>query len=531
MKIADGELRQILLHDCKLPALTVRELVADARQSKQSLLSISLNSKLVTDVQIAKAQAKRLGVPFIDLVETAVTNTALHTLPHQLAARYKVICFDTTATSVKIAMADPRDQQARKALRDYCGKTVRRYLATERGLTSAMRAYRKQSPAPLPLSTRDLLATILYQADRSNSRDIHFEPAGDELIVKRRAGKQLKTLATLPISRYRGLISWCKVQINSDAAETERAHHGRFALPINGRVHTIMVSILPTMNGEKMVLRLVPPTESIPTLHDLGFNEQQASDIKKMIKDGRGLIIIAGGNGSGRTTTLASLAALTTQQPHSSVMTIEDPITYQISGATQLEVTQELSQDDLVTDVIAQMPSAVMTHDLGNSHTATQLVDFSLGQHLVISGAYGTSLAGVLSKLMNYAMAPALMAASPRLIAVQHQIPALCSRCRIKFTPSGPLKKVLQDQFEFKNLANLYRGGSGCDDCQHGTNGTSLAIEWLPVSTQLQQLLASKADKKSIENYLAEHSDYRMQLGRLASKGLISIDEATRRAA
>lgn len=531
MKIAEGELRQILTHDLKLTTDTVRELVADSRQSGHPLLKTALASKKVSDTQIAKAYAKRLVLPFIDLEQAPIDPKMVARLPRQIASRYQVICFDETATSIKLAMSDPRSEQARKAVRDYAGKTVRRYLATDAGLAHGMRAYPKAEHTPLPLSTRELLATLLDQAWRNGSRDVHFEPQASDLLIKRRVGTRLQTMSTLPLAKYRPLIGWCKLRIGADVADTERPHHGRFSLRIGGVIHDVVVSTLPTLNGEKMVLRLVPPTDSIPGLVTIGYGARGIAALEDLIADGRGLILIAGGNNAEVPTTLASLALKATKQPNTTITTIEEPIHYQIDGATQVEVTHALPLSDIVAAVIAQNPSTLVISNLGKGAAAEQLVDFALSQHLVIGGLYATSLRSAISQLVNYPIAPALTAASLRLIVVQHQIDRLCKKCRTSFAPTGPLKKVLQEQFGFDDNARLYRKGRGCDSCHLGHDGTTLAAEWLASTHDLQQLLATGADAQTIDAYIAANSDYVQQLGKLAANGLISIDEATKRAA
>lgn len=530
MKIADGELRQILLHDLKLSAETVRELVADSRQRRLPLLKTVLASKQASDNQIGKAHAKRIGVPFVELEVAGVHDATVQKLPRAIAARYRVICIDETPTSIKVAMADPRNEQARKALRDYCGKTVRRYLATERGLTFAMKSYNKQDDSPLPLSTRELLATILEQASRNGSRDIHFEQQGNNLVIKRRVGKQLKVLTTLPLARYRALIGWVKLKTGNDVGNTEGIHHGRFSLSIHNHRNDVVVTIMPTIDGEKMVLRLVPPSESIPRLQAIGYGPKDAAHLQQLIQDGRGLILIAGGTSAEVPTTLASLAVEAVSRPNTTVSTIEEPLHYQITGATQTEVTDALTFADIVSATTAQSPSTIVTANLGGGASAEALIDFSLSQHLVISGLYATSLHSAMSKLAAYPIAPALIAASLRIIVVQHQLPALCSHCRTSFAPSGPLKKALWSQFGFTNESRLYRKGPGCSRCEHGVNGTTLATEWLAISVELQQLIATKADSQSINEHISSRGDYAIRLGELAAKGLISIDEATKRA-
>lgn len=531
MKIAEGELHQILIHDLKLPADAVRELVADSRQNGQSLLQTAIESDYATDTQIAQAHAKRLGVPFIDLTQTPIAAKTITRLPRQIAGRYHVVCFDETLTSIKLAMSDPRDERARQAVRDYSHKTVRRYLATEAGLAHALRAYSKTTDAPLPLSTRELLATILEQALRNGSRDIHFEPQGTELLIRRRVGKRLQTMSTLPLERARSLVSWCKVQTHNDVGDTERAHHGRFSIRIDGVLHDVIMSTIPVIDGEKMVLRLIPPSHSVPSLEAIGYGPKARQDLADLITDGRGLVIIAGDKDAEVATTLASMTKITANQPHVTVTSIEQPLTYQIPNSNQIEVTHALPFADIVSTVITQSPNVIVTSQLGKAGAAEQLVDFSLSQHLVISGLHATTMSSAVTHLMKYPMAPALMAASLRLIVVQHQVDALCSTCRISFKPVGPLRKALSEQFGFDNDANLYRQGLGCHKCERGIHGSVMVAEWLPVTRELQQLLATKADQQTLTTYLEKHNNIAKQLGKLASKGIISVDEATRQVA
>lgn len=531
MKIADGELRHLLLHDLKLSADTVRELAADSKQTKRGLLATVLASNLVTDVQIARAYAKRLGSPFVDLQNMPVDPKIIRKIPKAIAIRHHVICFDETPTSIKIAMADPRDEAAKTAIKHYRGKTIRRYLATEKGLTSAMRAYAAADTTPLPLSTNELMMTILEQALRNGSHDIHFEAQGKELLIKRRVGKGLKIMARLPISRARGLVAWCKLRAGNDVGDSERAHHGKFRLLIDGSRHDILINTLPTVDGEKLVLRVVPPSNSVPGLTQIGYASADVKELQQIITDGRGLVIIAGGNGEEVPTTLASLTRETAAQPHSNVVSLEDPRKFQITGAAQVEVTDSLPFDAALEAATAQNPSTLITSHLGNGKTAEQLVDYALANHLVISGLYATSILAVLKRLSSLPIAPALAPASLRLIIVQRHIPKLCNRCRISFKPTGPLKQALMKQFNLDADLQLYRQTKGCDDCQGGTNGTVLSYEWLPVTPELQQLLATGADQQTLAQYVQNNSGYAAQLGKLAHKGLISIDEATQLAA
>ena len=527
MKIADGELRQILAHDLKLPAEMVRELVADARQSNHDLLTVVLGSGQATEAHIAKAQAKRIGVPFIDLETDPAPTQQVLSLPLQIAAKYHAICFDQTNTSVKIAMADPRDEAARKALRHYFHKTVRRYQATASGLRAGMQIYRQYSDTPLPLSTRELLSTVLDQAIRNGSRDIHFEPLTDELLVKFRAGQKLQIVSRLPIKRYQPLLAWCKLHSGGSIEETQKPHHGRFDLRIQGTVHSVMVNTLPTIAGQKLMLRIVPPSQAIPDLITIGYLGDQAEELSATLADGRGLVIIAGHSSAQITTTLASLAVRASQQPHQTITTVEEPIGYLLPFATQIEVTRALPLQAVIDAAITQNPSTLITSDLGRPPATEQLVDFSLSGHLVIAGMYATDLLGVMKRLRSFPMAPALIAASLRIVAIEHRLPTLCRSCRTSFVPTGPLAKALATQFGFKNSVKLYRQGPGCSVCKNGYDNTVTVVEQLVISREFQQLLASGADEQSLKTYIDNHGSFAQELGKRAQKGIIGIDQAT----
>lgn len=527
MKIADGELRQILTHDLKLSADTVNELWADSKQTKKPLFNAVLASKLVTDIQIARAHAKRLGIPFVDLQNTPIDPQVVCNIPQAIAKRHHIICFDETPTSIKIAMSDPRNEAAKLAIKHYNGKTIRRYMATDSGLTKAAQAYKLNDKAPLPLSTADLIMTILEQALRNGSQDIHFETNGSELHIKRRVGKGLQTMARLPIARNKGLIAWCKLRASIDVGDTKRAHQGQFSLQIDGSRHDILISTLPTINGEKLVLRVVPPSSSIPSLAKIGYLAEDAKELEQTIQDGRGLVVIAGGQGDEVLVTLASLAQLAAGLPHSNVVSIEDRRLYQINGASQVELSHDLSFEAALDASLSQNPATVITNHLGKGQDSEKLVDYALANHLVISGLYAISMPAILKRLKSLPIAAALVPASLKLIILQRQIPRLCSHCRIKFTPTGPLRQALVKQFGLAENYQLYRQSKGCHDCQNGTTGTVMSYQWLNITPPLQQLLASGADQKTLDQFLAASTNYAVQLGKLASKGLISVDAAT----
>lgn len=526
MKISDGELQHILRYDLKLTAAQVRELVADSRQTHQSLHATVRKAKVVDDVAIAKAQAKRLGVPFADLTQNPPAS-AINALPYQLAMKYKMICFDQTSTSVKLAMADPRNEQARQAARDYFGKTVRRYLTTEAGLIAALRHYDK-SHSPLPFSSRELLATILEQASRAGASDIHFKPHQTNLLVTQRIGHDVKTLATLPIERYSGLISWCKLHSGDSSPQADKPHTGTFNMILGGQRHQIMVSTLPLLSGQNLVLRILPPHSGIPSLPDCGLSSSQAKQLNQAINDGNGLLLIAGINPGATDTLLTSLAAIAGQQPNGNTTVIQQQARYTLANCTQIEVTNQLPMPVAIRDVILQNPSTIVVDNLGDGNSAQELIDFALSRHLVIAGTYGATALSAFRHLLRHPIAPALVSASIRSLLVEHNYQQLCTHCRVKFSPTGPLKKALAQQFGFADDAQLYRKGPGCEACNKGNKATASLFELIRVSHDLQQLLATKADDDALTAQLLLDSDLQATVSKLASSGKISIDEATK---
>lgn len=527
MKIADGELRQLLVRDLKLPAEVVREMAADARQKGESLFKVASASRQVDERRLARAYAKRLGVPFVDLEELPIEKQSLYRLPYQIANKYRVVCFDETPTGVKVAMDDPRNEAARKAVHDYFGKTVRRYMATNRGMQRAMRMHRLSDPAPLPLSTRELVLTIIEQGLASKTTELHLEPHTNELVIMRREGRSLQIMSRLPMQRAHAIYAWLKVQAGVAVSTKDEAWQGRFDVRLKGATHTIAVNGLPALQGERLVLRIIPAATSLPSLTDIGFSAHDTELISSIITNGRGLVIVAGSHTAEVPTTLARIALDSSRQSNTSVATVEDPLSFQLPSCTQTEVSDSLSYDEAVVASIAQGPSALVVPRLGASTICDQLVDYALSQHLVVSGLYASSLESAVRSLRRQPILPALIAASLRLIIMQHQLDELCSTCRVSFVPTGPLKQVLQEQLDLASITKLYRRGPGCHSCTNGSRNTVLAYELLQPDHALQQLLATGADDREFTIYLAKRRQLAKQLGRLAHRGHISVDQAT----
>lgn len=514
MKLADGELRHILLYDLKTDPAQVREVMADARQTKASLLSVTLKSKLADETAIAKAYAKRLEIPFVALGKQDIPKKTLTRIPWQLVEKYQVVCFDETSTSIKLAMHDPHDEQARKAIKTYVGKTVRRYLATTSELISTMRQIRKLDDHPHPLTTRELLHTILSQVAKTTSRDIRFETKGEHTLVQRRHGKQLVTVATIPAARGRALLTWCKTQTS-------------FRVKLDGESWDILVSTLPLVGGEQLNLKLIPSSQHLPSFHQLGAGAPLTSAITSWLKNGRGLTIVAGG----RNTDLPALSAqILSQATHhlSSVTSTEDPLHVRLPNVQQLEVSDELSRDEALSRAIDSSANLIAIPGFTSRQSTELLVDYVLSNHAALVSMYATSAQHVFDHLQKLPVVPALLAASLRLVVVQHRVAKLCTTCRMQFDPKGPLKKALWAEFNFLSDVALYRQGTGCNKCIDGVADWLYVCEKIPVTPELQQLLASGADARNRNAMIAQLSDYRTTLAHLAARGTISIDEATR---
>lgn len=346
-----------------------------------------------------------------------------------------------------------------------------------------------------------LVNTIIKQAVSDRASDIHFEPYEKDLSVRFRVDGMLFNMYTPP-KKYQGaIISRIKIMSNLNIAENRLPQDGRIQLKIGGKDIDIRVSVFPTYYGERVVLRLLNKTDMVYDLNSLGFDKNTFDRFNELIKKTHGIILVTGPTGSGKSTTLYSVLTRL-NNPDVNILTVEDPIEYQIHGVGQMQIKPSINLTFAsgLRAILRQDPDIVMIGEIRDVETAEIAIQSALTGHRVFSTLHTNDAASGVTRLLDMGVEPFLIASSVNAFLAQRLIRKICSSCRESYKPS----KALLNEFNLKSskLKNgkLYRG-RGCDKCLGtGYSGRVGIYELLTVTKNIRQLVMENADASRIKD-------------------------------
>ena len=352
-----------------------------------------------------------------------------------------------------------------------------------------------------------LVNMLLTQAVRAGASDIHIEPYRDVSRVRFRLDGVLYERHTLEKAYHAALVSRIKVMAKLNIAEKRLPQDGRIAVALGGRQVGLRVSTLPTAFGERVVLRLLEKSERVLSLSELGLGDEDLSRVQSLVKLSNGMILITGPTGSGKTTTLyAMLQALAS--PERNILTIEDPVEYELEGVGQMQVNAKigLTFADGLRTLVRQDPDVILIGEIRDAETASIAVQSALTGHLVLSTLHTNDAPSAVARIFDMGVEPFLLSSVLRAVAAQRLVRVLCPHCREAYLPD---EKELQ---ALGRMGALYRKGQplyrakGCEECMHtGYRGRMAVYEIMPMSEGLKKLVVEKADANVLkEQALAE---------------------------
>ena len=352
-----------------------------------------------------------------------------------------------------------------------------------------------------------LVNMLLTQAVRAGASDIHIEPYRDVSRVRFRLDGVLYERHTLEKAYHAALVSRIKVMAKLNIAEKRLPQDGRIAVALGGRQVGLRVSTLPTAFGERVVLRLLEKSERVLSLSELGLGDEDLSRVQSLVKLSNGMILITGPTGSGKTTTLyAMLQALAS--PERNILTIEDPVEYELEGVGQMQVNAKigLTFADGLRTLVRQDPDVILIGEIRDAETASIAVQSALTGHLVLSTLHTNDAPSAVARLFDMGVEPFLLSSVLRAVAAQRLVRVLCPHCREAYLPDE--KEILA----LGRMGALYRKGQplyrakGCEECMHtGYRGRMAVYEIMPMSEGLKKLVVEKADANVLkEQALAE---------------------------
>ncbi|MCF6266582.1 MAG: type II secretion system ATPase GspE [Desulfuromusa sp.] len=540
------QLGEILVQDKGLSEDIVRQALREQESSSLRLGDILKEKGVTTEITLAEALATQSGMEYV--AEPKVATSALHlltTIPISYAKENLAVPLEIDGQTIRLAVVDPSNNRILNDLSVLTGCRIIPCLAEPDKLIAAInQGYETlsgggdssisdigQEDLDVSIQIEDLLDTsdeapiirfvngLLTQAYRQRASDIHIEPFETEVIVRYRVDGILYEVQRPPYRALSNIISRLKIMANLDIAEKRLPQDGRFSVRIAGKQGDIRVSTLPTAFGERVVLRLLDKSAGVLKLGDIGVDSEMLPQIKAMIEKNHGIFLVTGPTGAGKTTTLYSaLSAINSHEQN--IITVEDPIEYQLPGVGQVQVNPkiDLTFAQGLRSILRQDPDVIMVGEIRDSETAKIAVQAALTGHLVFSTLHTNDSAGALARLVDMGVEPFLAASALVGVLAQRLVRTVCPHCRISYRPEKELLAELFDGTEVPKQVTFYRG-RGCSHCmQVGYLGRTGVYELLEVTDPIRHLVTSNADAATIRQQALK-----MGMRSLRQAGLVKV--------
>ncbi|MBI2369410.1 MAG: type II secretion system ATPase GspE [Deltaproteobacteria bacterium] len=543
-------------------ALTPEQLAEGLRIQRERggrIGEILLEQKVIREGDLLEALGAQLGVPVLHEIPDGELDPQLTArVPITFAKKHSLLPLRRDGLRILAATADPCDLPPLDDLAVLLGAPVSPLIAPPRAILTAInRVYERGSEAgermgELDVEALDAVASeleepqdlleaadeapvikfvnsLLFQAVKDRASDIHVEPFERELAIRYRIDGMLYQLAAPPRRFHAPIVARIKVMAGLDIAEKRLPQDGRIKIKIAGRDIDIRISIVPTAFGERVVLRLLDKLNLLLDLEQIGFAGDRLKHLLRLIQRPNGILLVTGPTGSGKTTTLyAALSRI--NSPEKNIITIEDPIEYQLMGVGQIPVTPKvgLTFANGLRSILRQDPDIIMVGEIRDPETAEIAIHASLTGHLVFSTLHTNDAAGALTRLLDMGIEPYLVSSSLNGIIAQRLVRLVCPECRVEYRPSP--EEVAELGLRAQDGLRFYRG-AGCAKClQSGYRGRTAIYELLLVSDAIRALIARRADAASIRREAIGQGMIvlREDGARKVQEGLTTVEEVLR---
>jgi type IV pilus assembly protein PilB len=494
---------------------------------------------LISERDKVRCLAEQWGVPFVDLETFSVRPEIVRELSQEIARRYKAIPIDKPDGRVLLAMKEPNDIYAIDHIRLILGADVEPMMACEEDLHNAINRYYTTEGsvkdavseavkdmnggfsdidiADTP-STSDEISVealrelvdeapivrlsnmVISRAVTDGASDIHIEPQRVGLRIRYRIDGILHDAMTLPKKVQAPFLSRIKIMASMDIAEKRAPQDGRISLMMDGRQFDFRVSTLPAVFGEKIVLRVLDKSSIGVGLSKLGLLPKTMEAFEQLITRTYGIILVTGPTGSGKSTTLYSVLAKLNSGERN-IVTIEDPVEYDLPGITQVGVNVKagLTFANGLKTMLRQDPNIIMVGEIRDAETATIAIEAALTGHLVISTLHTNDAPGAISRLLDMGIEPFLISSSVAGVLAQRLLRVICPRCKAAYTPPPDAIRRLGMNIDTGAKVKFYRG-KGCDACkQSGYKGRVGVYELMVMSDDLRELALARASAHRVK--------------------------------
>ena len=522
---------EILVHAGKISDDQLNEALAQQKNTHEKLGQVLIDMGMIQEDDLITAYSMQLGYRKADnflLLEAKPEVVAL--IPEDFARSNSVLAVQRSKRSLIVAMEDPEDIAAIDSIKrltdlepdivvvgpsllakamdqlygqiqkaDQVEEAIQRITVISGDEDSAEEvdlSPEKASEEDAPIVK--LVNLILQEAIKERATDIHIEPQDRKVNVRIRIDGVLQIIMTPPSSSLSGLVTRIKILSKLNIAEKRLPQDGRFSIKTAAKDIDVRVSILPTVYGEKIVLRLLDKSGFDFNLTTLGFPQKHLGVFKKVINQPYGMVVVSGPTGSGKSTSLyAALKEI--KDERTNITTVEDPVEYQLDGISQVQVFEDigLTFDSTLRSILRQDPDILLIGEIRDSETADIAVKFSLTGHLVFSTVHANDAPGTLTRLLDIGVAPFLVGSCLNLVMAQRLVRRICEKCKEEYKPTKEELSLIG--LKPQNVKGKLHRGKGCADCRNtGYRGRIAIFEMIPMTMRLRKLIFDNANEDEI---------------------------------
>lgn len=537
----------------------LNDALAIQKKTRERLGDVLINNGIITEQQLIEALQMQLGVDFVDLTAVSIPLELARFVPRSIAKKYCVVPVKLQKDELYVAMSDPLNFEAQEEVKSASHKQVVPMIATRRAVEQAIATlYGNEGTAraieemkreagsnqadivPVQMSkavdngaaeapTIRFVNSVIERAITERASDIHLEPQEGEMVVRMRIDGVLRRIFTVPANLQATVIARLKIMGGMNIAERKIPQDGRAMVTAKDKEIDLRISSIPTIYGEKIVLRLLDKSSGHINRKTIGLEGEDEKKYDRLLKNSSGVILIVGPTGSGKSTTMcAMIQELCNEQTN--IMTLEDPVEYNIPGANQCQINEKTGMTFAagLRSILRQDPDVISVGEIRDGETASIAVRAAITGHLVISTLHTNDAVSTISRLVDIGVEPYMISSALRGVVSQRLVRKICPQCRKAYTPTEEEKRMVGIA---ENEDVTFYKGEGCQECgRTGYRGRRGVFEILTLDAALRREVANNASSEKLTKTALENGFVTMKdnCRRLVLEGVTTVAEAAK---
>jgi type IV pilus assembly protein PilB len=556
VKRKSKQLGQILIELGYISSEQLEVALEEHRKTPKSLGRVLIDLGMIKEADLVRALAEQVGLEFVDLAEYQIDPTATSLLPEALARRYRALPIGQRDGRLLVAMSDPANVYALDDIRTITGRDVLPVVATANDVEQAIQKFagmdsqveamasivadaaEEDDESEVDLAIEDapivkLVNAIMTQAVADRASDVHIEPREHDVRIRFRVdGVLIEPMPPAPKNIQNGLISRMKVMADLNIAEKRIPQDGRIGMKVGGKALDLRMATLPTVYGEKVVLRILDTSQAMLRLEDLGFLEDAYKRYSASFRKPYGAILVTGPTGSGKSTTMYGTLNIL-NETEKNIITVEDPVEYRLAGVNQIQVNVKagLTFASALRSILRSDPDIVLIGEIRDKETATIAIEAALTGHLVLSSLHTNDASSAITRLVEMDVETFLVASAIDCVVGQRLARKLCERCRSAYRPDeNELYAAGYPDWLWPDIQQLFKP-AGCPACANtGFRGRIGLYEVMQMSEEIERLTVDRASADAVKAVAVQQGMMTLRDDGLEKvrMGLTSLEEVAR---